>query len=82
MSWNYQFTATLDNASIVDAFSVQPSVYGILSSYDYEEHGFSFLPQETLVSNTIYTVTISTSLKSNGGTPLSVPYVITFRTEE
>jgi hypothetical protein len=74
--------APFDTSTVRTAFSISPSVSGSLyyynngNAYNY----FVFSPSSSLAASTIYTVTISTALKTSDGTPLSQSYSSSFTT--
>jgi hypothetical protein len=62
----------IDTSTVRAAFSISPAVSG--QFYFYQQNGFVFSPATTLQPYTVYTITISTALKSTSGTPLAAPY--------
>ena len=71
----------VDTSTIRTAFSISPSVPGNFGEYSYDNE-FYFSPSAQLQSYTVYTVTISTALKSLDGTPLRAPFKFSFATGE
>ncbi|MBI4546561.1 MAG: Ig-like domain-containing protein [Ignavibacteriae bacterium] len=76
---NAWFNAKIDTSSVRNAFTINPSVGGTFILYDNSGY-FAFDPSLQLSNNTIYTVTISTALRSKHGYNLSSPYTFAFRT--
>ena len=70
-------SGNLDATSVPSAFGISPASPGILLTSAYSA---SFSPSSPLAANTIYTVTISTALRSSSGTPLAAPHTFSFRT--
>jgi hypothetical protein len=60
------------------AFSFSPPVSGTF--YLYEQDEFDFYPSVELQPYTVYTITISTALKSQSGIPIKAPYSYTVAT--
>jgi len=71
------FTAPIDTGTMRSAFSISPSIPGILSPW-YSGFSFNAIPQ--LASEMTYTVTIGTSLRSSDGASLASPYQFSFTT--
>ena len=69
--------ANVNISSVSKAFSISPAVTGTFSNSGY---GFYFSPQNQLAANTLYTVTVATSLKSAGGDTLQTGTVFSFTT--
>ncbi len=67
----------IDPATLASAFSISPSISGTLQN---NGSSFTFTPASSLAPNTTYTVTISTSLHANNGTPVTSPYSFSFTT--
>ena len=67
----------IDPASMTPAFSISPSVGGTLQN---NGSTFTFTPQSSLASNTMYTVTVSTALHGINGTGIAHPYTFSFTT--
>ena len=73
-------SATVDTGSVRQAFSISPPVAGILTPGNYGTIGFR--PSESLVTETRYTVTLSTAVRASDGTPLAAPYTFSFTTQK
>lgn len=71
------FTARLDTSTIRQNFNIIPLLSGSLNIYSSY---FSFYPAGGFTSNTTYTVTISSGLRSKAGDNLAAPYVFSFKT--
>jgi hypothetical protein len=71
----------IDTSTVRSAFSITPSVSGTFETY-VGEYYFYFNPSTRLQPYTTYTVTISTALHSQSGTPAAAPYTFTFATGE
>ncbi len=72
---------SIDTGTVRYAFNISPNIDGVFDfTYGYELHLVSFIPSSLLASSTTYTVSISTNLKSKGGTPLAQPYSFSFTT--
>jgi len=69
--------ANVNMSSVSKAFSISPAVTGTF--YDYG-NGFSMFPQNQLAANTLYTVTVSTSLKAVSGDTLQTGRIFSFTT--
>jgi hypothetical protein len=69
----------IDTGSVRSSFSINPPVSGNFSLYD-GGNSFNFMPSSILAANTIYTVTISTSLRTQSGYNLQQPYTFRFKT--
>lgn len=69
----------LDTSSIRSAFRVDPPVAGSFSM-SQGAPSFFFYPSSPLAANQTYTVTISTGLRSRGGSYLTAPYSFSFTT--
>jgi hypothetical protein len=76
--WVYLNTY-VDTGSVRSAFNL-PGVAGSFSLFDGTRY-FSFYPASALATNTNYTVTISTLLRSKSGSNLTSPYTFSFVTE-
>lgn len=73
------FTGLLDTGTVRTAVSINPPVTGTFSLYDGSS-SFYFSPTDGLAGNTLYTVTISTALRSKEGVGLATPYTFSFTT--
>ncbi len=73
------FNAGLDTGSVRGAFSISPPVSGMFTFYYYGSDSFNYYPN-SLSANTTYTVTVSTALKTRGGSYLPEPYTFSFKT--
>ena len=73
------FTSRIDTGSVRSAFQITPATSGSFYLYDGNT-SFEFYPSGGLLADTMYTVTIDTSVRSKDGTKLSSPYVFSFRT--
>ena len=71
------FTDYIDTSSVRQALSILPVVPGV---FHLAFGGFFYRPLDNLIPNTQYSVTISTSLRSIDGIPLSAPYTFSFHT--
>ena len=71
------FSAYIDASSVRSAFSISPSMDG---KFFCSSMSFAFAPYQNLLPDTIYTVTIGTSLRSMAGDTLKTPYVFSFKT--
>jgi hypothetical protein len=75
----YVYTSgPIDTSTIRTAFSISPAVSGVF--YTYQQNAFEFSPSAALQPYTVYTVTISTALKSPTGVPLEAAYTSSFAT--
>jgi len=70
-------TGIIDPSSVQAAFAISPVLSGTFLTVASQA---SFYPNVPLAANTIYTVTISTALRSSSGAPLAAPYTFSFRT--
>lgn len=75
-----QFTSSVDTGSILSAFKINPAITGYFN-YNEGDSYFSVYPNGGFLPDTLYTVTIDTSMRSKDGTKLLLPYVFSFRTE-
>jgi hypothetical protein len=71
----------VDTSTIRQAFSISPDVGGTFSCYYPSDH-FYFVPDSLLSANSTYTVTVSTALRTRGGSNLESPYTFSFTTGE
>lgn len=71
----------IDTGTIRQAFAVNPPVSGRFNLINGSTR-FVFTPVPSLLADTLYTVTISTALKSQTGKSLPKPYTFSFRTLE
>ncbi|HEY9167847.1 MAG TPA: Ig-like domain-containing protein [Candidatus Kryptonia bacterium] len=75
------FNGNIDTSSAEMAFSISPPVTGAISfNYYYPTAAFNFTPSSQFVLGTTYKVTISTAMKSQGGSNLPAPYSFSFAT--
>ena len=82
------FNTYMSLSSVQAAFSIQPSVPGVIRRKVYEWPGyyeeskneFIFYPSDSLAANTLYRVTIDTSLRDPYGVPMREPYTWSFVT--
>jgi hypothetical protein len=72
-----RMTYDVDTSTVKGAFSITPAVEGTLFSYKNFIH---FVPSKILDANTLYTVTVTTTLKTTGGYPLKYSFSNNFRT--
>jgi uncharacterized protein YvpB len=72
------FNQTVDHASAQSAFSINPQTAGTLS---WEGETMVFKPDNPLAYNTIYTVTLASGIKSQGGYDSTEVQAISFTTE-
>lgn len=75
--WIY-FNSAIDTASTRNAFSITPSVSGLIS-FPYSG-ALSFSPIKPFPLSTRYTVTIASSITSTSGISLGSPYTFSFTT--
>jgi hypothetical protein len=75
------FTSHIDTLTVKEAFQISPNINGYFqfSNY-YPSNYFLFRPYGGLSSNTTYTVTISTALRSLAGDSLPSPHIFSFKT--
>ncbi|MDP1678222.1 MAG: Ig-like domain-containing protein [Bacteroidota bacterium] len=76
----FSFNAPINQASAVSAFSIEPAVTGNFSFVNYDNRTFTYTPTQPFKYGTRYTVTLSTSMKSTGGSALKEPYELQFTT--
>ena len=74
----FAFTGLLDPTSVEGAVSISPSVPSYTSAWN---NYIELYPQNRFATNTHYTVTLATSLKSTNGTHLPAPYMLDFTTQ-
>jgi hypothetical protein len=74
------FNAYLDSTTVGPAIHVEPPTAG--SIMDTYRNGFAFNPYSALLPNTLYTVTVDTTLRTIGGARLAAPLTYTFTTGE
>ena len=80
---NVGFTNPVDTSSVKRAFNIKPKTSGRFSySSSSAEYDVYFTPDNELLSDTVYTVTIDTSLASINGTHILQPRTFSFRTDE
>lgn len=72
------FNVDIDTGTVRQAFLIDPPVSGTFHLYD-PSYTFSFNPT-AFTGNTTYTVTLTTALRSRGGSNLPEPYTFRFRT--
>lgn len=78
-SISVMFNSPLDISSVPGAFKITPQLAGQLNLY--ERHTvFTFVPEPELAAESIYTVTIDTTLRSIRGDKLSAPHQFSFAT--
>ena len=71
----------VDEATIPDAVSIEPSVdYDFITNVYSGRTNILMLP-DSLLSNTLYTVTIDTSLRDYYGKPFGETYTFSFVTQ-
>ncbi len=75
----FNFTAPIDTGSVYRAWSISPPVTGKFS-WRSSYLAFSFVPDQRLLANTTYTITLSDSLMSRAGTHLAQPFSMSFTT--
>ncbi len=73
------FDQPMDDATLPDAFSVEPAVNGALTWSD-DFTTLTFTPAAPLARATEYTFTIGTGATSAAGVPLAEPFTLTLRT--
>ncbi|CAG0930333.1 hypothetical protein TFLX_01664 [Thermoflexales bacterium] len=74
------FSQAVDRASVEAAFSIEPETKGAIT---WKANVLTFKPVHEWVGDTSYTVSLSTSVKTNdGGRPLKDPFIFHFRTKE
>lgn len=78
--FDYWFTTTysLDLPSLVNHISIMPAISGTASA---DVNRFSFTSSEILVPDTVYTLTVSDSIKDQNNGYLDTTYTVSFRTE-
>ncbi|MBI5021993.1 MAG: Ig-like domain-containing protein [Ignavibacteriales bacterium] len=75
------FTINIDTSSVKNSFTITPSTAGTFQfSYYYPSNYFYFKPSGILLSNTTYTITLSTPLKSISADTMTSPYIFSFKT--
>ncbi len=76
----FYLSEQMDTASAKLAWSMSPTVNGWFS-YDYYGTSFTFYPSSQYAAGTVYTITLSTDLKSQTGGHLLSPYQTAFVTD-
>ena len=76
---NVSCNSALDSVTVATAFSISPPIAGSISYYPTST-SFYFFPSAIFDSYQLYTVTISTSLRSARGDVLQEPYTFSFMT--
>ncbi len=76
---SFDFNAQIDSGSVRNAFTISPAAAGNFYLYS-PGSGFSFTPSSPLDSSTTYTVHLLTSMRSQVGDTLLVPYSMSFTT--
>ena len=71
------FTQDLDTGTVRNALHISPETAGILSTYG---NSFSYKPSNGLFADTMYVVTIDTSIRSKSGKKIPTQYTFSFRT--
>ncbi|MBI1803826.1 MAG: Ig-like domain-containing protein [Ignavibacteriae bacterium] len=71
--------AECDTSSVPAAYSITPATAGRLT-FDKNGLVFEFQPADSLLSQTQYTVVVSTALRSSSGKHLRSPYTFSFTT--
>lgn len=74
-----EFTSGLDSSTIRSAFKIHPSIAGQFY-LNYSSSSFQFSPLNEYVFDTVYTVTIDSSIRGSDGSKLAAPYNFSFRT--
>jgi hypothetical protein len=74
-------SASVDTGSVRGAFAISPPIPGIFNLYDGSS-SFTFVPSSSFASNTLYTVTLSTGLRTKSGYALPQPHTFKFKTEQ
>ncbi|HUL44753.1 MAG TPA: Ig-like domain-containing protein [Bacteroidota bacterium] len=69
----------IDTGSVRSAFHIHPATPGYFQLYPGADY-FAFSPTSLLQASTLYTVTIDSTLRAVGGSPLGAPYSFTFIT--
>lgn len=72
------FNDRLDTTTFEDAFNISPEVQGTFVTWS--ENDLNFVPHDSLAPLTVYTVNISSALKTKGGTNLMLPVTVSFMT--
>jgi hypothetical protein len=80
ISLRFDFNERIDSLSFQVAFTVDPSVAGAFGSWAPGDRRIIFIPKDSLRPLTVYSATVATALRTIGGTPLSMPVVVTFKT--
>jgi hypothetical protein len=75
----FEASDVIDTSTVRRSFGITPSLSGIFSMSP-DENYFEFYPSTSLQPFTIYTVTISDSLRSRSGMALESPHSISFAT--
>jgi hypothetical protein len=70
-------SGNIDPNSVQSAFRISPASQGTVI---VGNSAATFSPSPPFAANTIYTVTISTALRSSSGIPLAAPHTFSFRT--
>jgi hypothetical protein len=78
----FNFTSSLDTSTVSQAISITPPLTGFLKNYKTYFNTYSIFYADSMQANTVYTVSVSTGLKTVRGTPLSAPYIFSFKTGE
>jgi hypothetical protein len=74
------FSDVIDTASARRAWSISPSVNGTMT-FDYSGTSFTFTPIPKFAAGTLYTVSLSTEMKSKSGAHLAALYQSVFMTD-
>ncbi len=78
------FSGNLDTSSIAGSYALRDSTGALVPSgflyYRQNPWEFAIDPDANLEPGTLYTVTISATIRSKGGSMLEAPYIFSFRT--
>lgn len=74
------FTGFIDTGFVRSAFTIIPTTSGNFATSSPPIDDILFVPQNGLLGNTTYTVTLGTTIRSSSGDRLSGPYTFSFTT--
>lgn len=72
LAFRISFNGTADTTTIRNAFSISPAVAGKIE-FNYSNYDFYFVPDSDLTPGTLYTISITSAVKSSQGIPME-PY--------
>ena len=75
-----RFNGYLDTSTIRNAISFVPEIPGHFYGIEQGTTQVNYFPDSQLIADTTYSVSVSTSLRAQGGYPLPAPYRFSFKT--